>query len=170
MKFWSINNGDNIFICNFLYKDITSNPVNLKIWDNQGNLLQTFEVQHNTQTNPNTLWTTYEFEDNYDYIIIGTESYVPVYGQELKVSRKVGTNDLNDVLMPKGAIQSQLDNKVNHWDIVQSDWEQSDTGAKDYIKNKPNNIVTANQTLSVAVVSSMPESPDVNTLYLVTGS
>ena len=138
LKLWSINNGDNIFICNFLYKDITSNPVNLKIWDNQGNLLQTFKVPRNTQTNPHTLWTTYEFEDNYDYIIIGTDAYVPVYGQELKVSRQVGTNELNDVLMPKGAIQSQLDNKLSYWDEHQADWAETNSDSKSYIQNKPN--------------------------------
>ena len=138
LKFWSINNGDNIAILNFLYKDITSNPVNLKIWDNQGNLLQTFKVPHNTQTNPNTLWTSYEFEDNYEYIIIGTDAYVPVYGQELKVSRQVGTNELNDVLMPKGAIQSQLDNKLYYWDEHQADWAETDSNSKSYIQNKPN--------------------------------
>ena len=138
LKFWSINNGDNIFILNLLYKDITSNPVNLKIWDNQGNLLQTFKVPRNTQTNPNTLWTTYEFEDNYDYIIIGTDAYVPVYGQELKVSRQVGTNELNDVLMPKGAIQSQLDNKLFYWDEHQADWAETNSDSKSYIQNKPN--------------------------------
>ena len=33
-----------------------------------------------------------------------------------------------------------------------------------------NNIVKANQTLSIEVVSSMPASPDPNTMYLVTGS
>ena len=138
LKFWSINNGDNIAILNFLYKDITSNPVNLKIWDNQGNLLQTFKVPRNTQTNPHTLWTSYEFEDNYEYIIIGTDAYVPVYGQELKVSRQVGTNELNDVLMPKGAIQSQLDNKLYYWDEHQADWAETDSNSKSYIQNKPN--------------------------------
>ena len=138
LKFWSINNGDNIAILNFLYKDITSNPVNLKIWDNQGNLLQTFKVPRNTQTNPHTLWTSYEFEDNYEYIIIGTDAYVPVYGQELKVSRQVGTNELNDVLMPKGAIQSQLDNKLYYWDEHQADWAETDSNNKSYIQNKPN--------------------------------
>ena len=54
--------------------------------------------------------------------------------------------------------------------LEQADWNETGTSKPSYIKNKPNNIVTANQTLSVAVVSSMPTSPDANTLYLVTGS
>ena len=50
----------------------------------------------------------------------------------------------------------------------QADWGSTDSASPDFIKNKPTNIVTANQSLSVAVVSSMPASPDNNTLYLVT--
>lgn len=61
---------------------------------------------------------------------------------------------------------------------IQSDWAQSDNTKKDYIKNKPtiptvpSNLVTGkvngtNTALTVAVVSSMPATPDANTIYIV---
>ena len=54
---------------------------------------------------------------------------------------------------------------------VQSDWNQTDTNALDYINNKPTNIVTSNVAgVQIAVVSVMPDSPDANTLYIVTGT
>lgn len=76
---------------------------------------------------------------------------------------------------------------------IQSDWNQSDSTAKDYIKNKPTipsavtestvsgwgftknagTVTSTGGTVAVnniQVVSALPESPDPNTLYLVTES
>ena len=61
---------------------------------------------------------------------------------------------------------------------VQSNWTQSDNTKVDFIKNKPtiptvpSNLVTGkvngtNTALTVAVVSSMPATPDANTIYIV---
>ena len=40
--------------------------------------------------------------------------------------------------MPKGAIQSQLDNKLFYWDEHQADWAETNSDSKSYIQNKPN--------------------------------
>lgn len=73
---------------------------------------------------------------------------------------------------------------------IQSDWNQSDSEAKDYIKNKPTipiestvsdwgftkntgTVTSTGGTVAVnniQVVSALPASPDPNTLYLVTES
>ena len=71
---------------------------------------------------------------------------------------------------------------------VQSDWNQTDNTADDFIKNKPTiptestvsgwgftkntGTVTStnNAVTNIAVVSALPASPDANTLYLITGS
>lgn len=63
---------------------------------------------------------------------------------------------------------------------VQSDWNEDDSTAPDYIKNKPtipsntsdltndSGFVTSTTTgLKIEVVSSMPESPDNDTIYFV---
>lgn len=73
---------------------------------------------------------------------------------------------------------------------IQSDWNQSDSTAKDYIKNKPTiptestvsgwgftkntgtvtSIGSAVTVNNIRVLSALPQYPDANTLYLITGS
>ena len=73
---------------------------------------------------------------------------------------------------------------------IQSDWNQSDSTAKDYIKNKPTiptestvsgwgftkntgtvtSIGSAVTVNNIQVLSALPQYPDANTLYLITGS
>ena len=173
-KKYEIKNGNKrheISFLNMLLKETPSATPHILIINNSGTTVWSEEIPVNSQTNTNTLYTSYTFESDYDYIIIGTDCDKPAYVQKIEYYVPLADNsDLRGVIPTISQVEGELGNKVNYWDIVQSDWEQSDTGANDYIKNKPNNIVTANQTLSVAVVSSMPSSPDANTLYLVTGS
>lgn len=61
---------------------------------------------------------------------------------------------------------------------IQSNWSQNDNTKVDYIKNKPtiptvpSNLVTGNvngtdTALTIKVVSSIPATPDANTIYIV---
>ena len=177
VKINNVHTGDEIVFGNMLLKETPSVTPHILIINNSGTTVLSEEIPVNSQANTSTLYTSYTFESDYDYIIIGTDCDKPAYVQHISYYVSLTDNsDLGYVIPTISQVEGELGNKVNHWDIVQSDWAQSDTGAKDYIKNKPtipvlpNNIVTANQTLSVAVVSSMPESPDAHTLYLVTGS
>ena len=177
VKINNVHTGDEIFFNNMLLKEASSATPHILIINNSGTTIWSEEIPVNSQTNTSTLYTSYTFESDYNYIIIGTDCDKPAYIQKIEYYVPLAYNsDLRGVIPTISQVEGELGNKANFWDIVQSDWAQSDTGAKDYIKNKPtipvlpNNIVTANQTLSVAVVSSMPSSPDANTLYLVTGS
>ena len=158
VNLYGINDGDVIFFPNFLYKDTTSNPVNLKIWDDQGNLLQTFEVPQNTQANPHCLWTTYTFEDDYDYVTVGTDADVPVYGERIWVETKCSTNDLKDLMLTKNMITESLNNKLNSWDEHQADWTESDSDSKSYIQNKPN-LATVATSGSYNDLTNKPSIP-----------
>ena len=171
VKINNVHAGDEIFFGNMLLKETPSATPHILIINNSGTTVWSEEIPVNSQTNPFTLYTSYTFESDYAYIIVGTDCDKPAYVQKIEYYVPLTDNsDLRGVIPTISQVQGELGNKANIWDIVQSDWAQSDTGANDYIKNKPNNIVTANQSLSVAVVSSMPSSPDANTLYLVTGS
>ena len=174
VKINNVHAGDEIVIGNMLLKETPSATPHILIINNSGTTVWSGEIPVNSQTNPSTLFASYIFESDYDYIIIGTDCDKPAYVQKIEYYVSLTDNsDLGYVIPTISQVEGELGNKVNYWDIVQSDWEQSDTGAKDYIKNKPtipvlpNNIVTANQTLSVAVVSSMPSSPDQNTIYVI---
>ena len=171
VKINNVHTGDEIFFNNMLLKEASSATPHILIINNSGTTIWSEEIPVNSQANTSTLYTSYTFESDYAYIIVGTDCDKPAYVQKIEYYVPLTDNsDLGYVIPTISQVEGELGNKVNFWDIVQSDWAQSDTGAKDYIKNKPNNIVTANQTLSVAVVSSMPASPDANTLYLVKGS
>lgn len=83
-----------------------------------------------------------------------------------------------------------IKNKPNIAAQVQSDWNQTDSTADDYIKNKPTiptestvsgwgftkntgtvtSIGSAVAVNNIQVLSALPQYPDTNTLYLITGS
>ena len=53
---------------------------------------------------------------------------------------------------------------------IQADWNETDTAAQTYIKNKPTGLVTYSGNTAInhiQLVSSLPASPDANTLYLI---
>ena len=152
VKINNVHAGDEIVIGNMLLKETPSATPHILIINNSGTTIWSEEIHVNSQTNPYTLFTSYTFESDYNYIIIGTDCDKPAYVQKIDYYVSLADNsDLGYVIPTISQVEGELGNKVNHWEI-------------------PNNIVTANQTLSVAVVSSMPSSPDANTLYLVTRS
>ena len=92
-----------------------------------------------------------------------------------------------------GAADEILNKPTIPAEQIQSDWNQSDSTAKDYIKNKPTipapvtestvsgwgftknrgTVTSTGGTVTVnniQVVSALPQYPDANTLYLITGS
>ena len=139
VKIYNVHAGDVINFGNMLLKETTSSTPHILIINNSGTTLWSEEIPVNSQTNPSTLWTDYTFTADYDYIIIGTDCDKPAYVQNISYYVPLADNsDLGDVIPTISQVQTALGNKANTWDIVQSDWTQSDTGANDYIKNKPN--------------------------------
>ena len=119
-------------------------------------------------------WQGWTADNHYDniYITIDAPEDECVYIENviINTAKHEGSNNFSNRYAPLNLLNEKK-NKLDH-----ADWNESDTDSPNYIENKPtipvlpNNIVTANQTLSVAVVSTMPATPDANTLYLVTGS
>ena len=139
VKINNVHTGDEIFFGNMLLKETPSATPHILIINNSGTTVWSEEIPVNSQTNTSTLYTSYTFESDYDYIIIGTDCDKPAYVQKIEYYVPLADNsDLCYVIPTISQVEGELGNKVNYWDIVQSDWEQSDTGAKDYIKNKPN--------------------------------
>ena len=139
VKINNVHAGDEIAFLNMLLKETPSSTPHILIINNSGTTVWSEEIPVNSQTNTSTLYTSYTFESDYDYIIIGTDCDKPAYVQKIEYYVPLADNsDLGYVIPTISQVQGELGNKVNYWDIVQSDWEQSDTGAKDYIKNKPN--------------------------------
>ena len=139
VKINNVHVGDEIVFGNMLLKETPSSTPHILIINNSGTTVLSEEIPVNSQENTSTLYTSYTFESDYDYIIIGTDCDKPAYVQKIEYYVSLTDNsDLGYVIPTISQVQGELGNKVNYWDIVQSDWEQSDTGAKDYIKNKPN--------------------------------
>ena len=139
VKINNVHTGDEIVFGNMLLKETPSATPHILIINNSGTTVLSEEIPVNSQTNPSTLFTSYIFESDYDYIIIGTDCDKPAYVQKIEYYVPLADNsDLGYVIPTISQVEGELGNKVNFWDIVQSDWAQSDTGAKDYIKNKPN--------------------------------
>ena len=139
VKINNVHTGDEIFFNNMLLKEASSATPHILIINNSGTTVWSAEIPVNSQTNTSTLYASYTFESDYDYIIIGTDCDKPAYVQKIEYYVPLADNsDLGYVIPTISQVEGELGNKVNFWDIVQSDWEQSDTGAKDYIKNKPN--------------------------------
>ena len=139
VKINNVHTGDEIFFGNMLLKETPSATPHILIINNSGTTVWSAEIPVNSQTNTSTLYASYTFESDYDYIIIGTDCDKPAYVQKIEYYVPLADNsDLGYVIPTISQVEGELGNKVNYWDIVQSDWEQSDTGAKDYIKNKPN--------------------------------
>ena len=139
VKINNVHTGDEIAFLNMLLKETPSATPHILIINNSGTTVWSEEIPVNSQTNTTTLYTSYTFEADYDYIIIGTDCDKPAYVQKIEYYVPLADNsDLGYVIPTISQVEGELGNKVNYWDIVQSDWAQSDTGAKDYIKNKPN--------------------------------
>ena len=139
VKINNVHTGDEIVFGNMLLKETPSATPHILIINNSGTTVLSEEIPVNSQTNTSTLYTSYTFESDYDYIIIGTDCDKPAYVQKIEYYVPLADNsDLGYIIPTISQVEGELGNKVNYWDIVQSDWAQSDTGAKDYIKNKPN--------------------------------
>ena len=139
VKINNVHTGDEIVFGNMLLKETPSATPHILIINNSGTTIWSEEIPVNSQTNTSTLYTSYTFESDYNYIIIGTDCDKPAYVQKIEYYVSLTDNsDLGYVIPTISQVEGELGNKVNFWDIVQSDWAQSDTGAKDYIKNKPN--------------------------------
>lgn len=55
----------------------------------------------------------------------------------------------------------------NRGPLDQADWNQTGTSEPSYIKNKPIIVTSSTTGLKIEVVSSMPASPEQNTIYVV---
>ena len=139
VKIYNVHAGDGIRFKDLFLKETPSSTPHMLIIDNSGTTVWSDEMMVNSQANPGAKWPSYTFTDDYDYIIIGTDCDKPAYVQSIDYYVPLADNsDLAKVIPTIRQVEQALNNKVNTWDIVQSDWTQTDTGAKDYIKNKPN--------------------------------
>ena len=146
--------GDELVFGWTFIKEAATNS-DMLIIDNNGTTLYSHHININDSTHPDAEYFTYTFTNSCDYVIIGTNCDKPMYCTEFMYNAVSTNNDLSDVIATRQQIQGALDNKVNTWDIVQSDWNQTGTSEPDYIKNKPSipddsNLVhkTGNETIA----------------------
>ena len=83
VKINNVHTGDEIAFWNMLLKETPSATPHILIINNSGTTVWSEEIPVNSQTNPSALVTSYTFESDYDYIIIGTDCDKPAYVQTI---------------------------------------------------------------------------------------
>ena len=113
--------------------------------------------------------------------VINTNAEYETYSQDgLKSGETVFVKENESVHFLTNNITGQtqtINAYIGGGQSVQADWNEDDSTAPDYIKNKPTNVsdftndagyVASTTTgLKIEVVSSMPESPENDTIYFV---